>query len=209
MAPTHRLGTALRSQLATHLTRHPRHRFELGERRAAAVALTVVADESGQPSLLLTRRSSGLRRHAGQWAIPGGRLDDGETLEQAALRELEEEMGIRVSETDVLGQLDDFATRSGFVITPVVIWAGDSREIKPDPNEVSAVYWVRFDELDHPDMPVETQIPESDRPGLSLPFRHTRIHAPTAAILYQFSEVAVQGRTTRVHHYEQPLFAWK
>ena len=87
MAPTHRLGTALRSQLATHLTRHPRHRFELGERRAAAVALTVVADESGQPSLLLTRRSSGLRRHAGQWAIPGGRLDDGETLEQAALRE--------------------------------------------------------------------------------------------------------------------------
>lgn len=206
---TQLLDSTLRTRVKEHLTRHARHCFELQDRRPAAVTLAIIADAEGHPSVLLTRRSEGLRRHSGQWAIPGGRLDAGETLEQAALRELDEEVGVSLQPSDVLGRLDDFVTRSGFVITPVVAWVGAAREVRADPGEVAAVYRVRFEELDHPDMPVLSQIPESDRPVLSLPFRDTEIHAPTAAILYQFSEVAVKGLATRVHHYEQPLFAWK
>jgi hypothetical protein len=52
-------------------------------------------------------------------------------------------------------------------------------------------------------------IPESDRPVLRMPVGDSWIAAPTAAVLYQFREVAVQGRSTRVAHYEQPVFAWR
>jgi len=175
------------------------------------VALTVRADDRGRPCFAITRRSESLDAHAGQWAIPGGGLDPGEDATAAALRELREEVGLRLSPDRAVGLLDDYPTRSGYVITPVVLWAGAGVELTPNPHEVARVWRVPLAELDAPGVPRLWSIPESDRPVLSIPFAtlDTFIHSPTAAILYQFREVALHGRPTRVAHYDQPVFAWR
>ncbi|HEX4494118.1 MAG TPA: CoA pyrophosphatase [Thermoanaerobaculia bacterium] len=208
-------GDGLRAVLEGHLSSFPQRSVALGERRAAAVAVVVVSGEvvlgeKGDAAVLLTRRASSLRRHGGQWALPGGRLDPGETPEMAALRELEEEVGLALPPASLLGRLDDYATRSGFVITPVVVWGGDgAAPLRTDPREVAGVYRVPLDDLLDPRNLVLQSIPESDRPVLALAILGTLVYAPTAAVLHQFAEVAVAGRETRVDHYEQPLFAWK
>jgi 8-oxo-dGTP pyrophosphatase MutT (NUDIX family) len=199
---------ALRDTLAAHLACFERRSVPAGDRRSAAVAVVVVPDEDGNAAVLLTLRASGLRRHGGQWALPGGRLEAGETSEAGALRELEEEIGLALSPDRVLGCLDDFATRSGFVITPVVVW-GDGSPLRPDPTEVEAVYRIPLAELLEPENLRLQAIPQSDRPVLALAILGTVVYAPTAAILHQFAEVAVAGRDTRVAHYEQPVFAWR
>src|SRR5437762_11274407 len=103
----------------------------------AAVAVALLPNRNGVPCFLLTRRAAGLRRHAGQWALPGGRLDTGETAIDAALRELAEEVGLGCGADTVLGTLDDYATRSGFVITPVVVSGGAGAALVPDPEQVA------------------------------------------------------------------------
>ena len=203
-------GEGLREILERHLASFTRRSVALGTSRAAAVAVVVVPGEGGRAAVLLTRRASGLRRHGGQWALPGGRLEPGETPEVAALRELEEEVGLLLPPESLLGRLDDFPTRSGFVITPVVVW-GDGGDggppLRPDPGEVAGIYRVPLDDLLEPANLVLQSIPESDRPVLALAILGTLIYAPTAAVLHQFAEVAVTGKETRVAHYEQPLFA--
>jgi 8-oxo-dGTP pyrophosphatase MutT (NUDIX family) len=199
----------LATRIRSHLSRHARRSEPLAERRHAAVAVVLLPGEQGEPTFVLTRRAGGLRRHAGQWALPGGRLDPGETPELAALRECAEEIGLELPPEAVLGRLDDYVTRSGFVITPVVAWRGEPTQLEPDPTEVAEIHRVPLAELDRPGVPHLRRIPESERPVLSIPLVGTHIHAPTAAILFQLREVAVWGRTTRVSHYEQPVFAWK
>ena len=108
------------------------------KRAAVAIALTK-ADGSNGTALLLTLRAAGLRSHSSQWALPGGRCDDGETQVMAALRELHEELGLELGADDVLGLLDDYPTRSGYLITPVVVWAGTSAAMSPNPEEVASV----------------------------------------------------------------------
>src|SRR6202047_221666 len=93
------------------------------KRAAVAIALTEAADAADGTAVLLTLRAAGLRAHRGQWALPGGRCDDGETQVRTALRELHEELGLELGEENVLGWLDDYPTRSGYLITPVVVWA--------------------------------------------------------------------------------------
>ncbi len=186
-----------------------RRSLPLDGRRHAAVAIALIRDPVEAPCFVLTRRAARLRRHAGQWALPGGRLDPGETPEDAALRELREEVCLALGPDAVLGRLDDYATRSGFVISPVVVWTGEHAELRPDPTEVAALYRVPLSELSKPGVPRLRRIPESDRPVISIPLVGTQIHAPTAAILFQLREVALYGRSTRVDHYEQPVFAWK
>jgi 8-oxo-dGTP pyrophosphatase MutT (NUDIX family) len=203
------LDDALRERIARNLEAFPRVALELEGRRHAAVALALVDDPGGRACFVLTRRAARLRRHAGQWALPGGHLDPGESAAEAALRELAEEVGLASEADAVLGALDDYPTRSGFVITPVVVWAGVGAKLAPDPKEVASVHRVPVDELAQPGVPHLRSIPESSRPVISIPLVGTQIHAPTAAILYQLREVALAGRPTRVAHYEQPVFAWR
>jgi 8-oxo-dGTP pyrophosphatase MutT (NUDIX family) len=177
------------------------------KRAAVAIALTRAEAGSGT-TFLLTRRAASLRSHAAQWALPGGRCDPGETQAQSALRELHEELGVELGEGDVLGLLDDYPTRSGYLITPVVVWVSTSADISPNPAEVASVHRVALDDIERKDAFSFTTIPESTRRVIR--FRHAgqQIHAPTAALIYQFSEV-LAGRDTRVAELEQPVFAWK
>lgn len=206
----------LRALLRDHLERFEQRGLDAEGRRQAAVAIAVLPDREGRASVLLTVRSSALKRHGGQWAFPGGRRDRGETAARTALRELAEEVGLELAEDDVLGRLDDFPTRSGFVIRPLVVW-GRPAELVPDPREVAAIHLVPIDEIGEPRIrrppfggrPVlSVKLPAWIRPGRWSSL-YTTMYAPTAAILHQFMEVAVHGRDTRVAHYEQPRFAWR
>ena len=177
------------------------------KRAAVAFALTS-ADAGGGTAFLLTRRAAGLRAHSSQWALPGGRCDQGETQAEAALRELHEELGVKLGEGDVLGLLDDYPTRSGYLITPVVVWVTAGAAISPNPDEVASVHRIGLDDIEHEDAFSFTTIPESTRHVVRFHHDGQFIHAPTAALIYQFREV-LAGRDTRVAELEQPVFAWK
>ncbi len=206
-----RFDTALREEIVGRLGRFDRRQQEdSGDLKRAAVAVVVVeAETPGEAAFLLTKRTPRLRAHGGQWALPGGRLDPGETVEQAALRELEEELGVAAASADILGTLDDYPTRSGYLIAPVVVWIPYGVEVTPNPAEVAAAYRIRCAELFREGSPEIVAIEESDRPIIRLPLPVATVNAPTAAVLYQFREVALAGRDTRVDHFEQPVFAWR
>ncbi|MAI25086.1 MAG: NUDIX hydrolase [Myxococcota bacterium] len=205
------LDEDLRRRMLANLEQFDRRPQAEDELSPAAVAFVITQDQNANAAFIITRRSSRLQNHAGQWALPGGRRDPGETAIQTALRETEEEIGITLAPEQVLGLLDDYTTRSGFVITPVVIWAEADLVMKPNEDEVESVYLVPLQELELPDVPTLKKIPESDRLVISvpLPTLNTQINAPTAAILYQFREVAMRGLDTRVSHYDQAVFAWR
>ena len=211
----------LRHRLASNLAGFSsRLQTSPGKRQAAvALVLTNIGTESlvnfipaGQPDeagIILTRRSENLESHAGQWALPGGRVDSGESPEDAALRELNEEIDLQLGRDDILGRLDDFTTRSGYTITPVVFWSGKDPELAANPAEVESIHRIPLRELMRDDAPVLESIPESKDPVLLMPVGQGWIASPTGAILYQFREVALNGRNIRVAHYEQPYFAWR
>jgi len=178
------------------------------KRAAVAIALVAAGEAAVGTALLLTLRAAGLRAHRSQWALPGGRCDAGETAVDAALRELREELGLAVGPDEVLGLLDDYPTRSGYLITPVVVWVADSAALSPNPAEVASVHRIALTGIEAADAFDFVTIAESTRRVIR--FHHARrlIHAPTAALIYQFREV-LAGRDTRVAELEQPVFAWK
>jgi 8-oxo-dGTP pyrophosphatase MutT (NUDIX family) len=206
---SYRHDDELRETLRSNLAGFERIAADGSGLRHAAVALAIAGDEEGRASFILTRRSSKLKRHAAQWALPGGRLDPGETVENAALRELVEEIGLTLPGEDVLGILDDYPTRSGFLITPVVVWAPKTPSFVADASEVASVHLVPLDSLDAPGVPRLIDGTEPDRPIIQIPLYGRYVHAPTAAILYQLREAGLHGRSTRVAHFDQPVFAWK
>ncbi len=176
----------------------------------AAVAITIVEADNGEDAaIILTLRSSKLKNHSGQWALPGGRIDPGETPEQTALRELSEEVGLTLDKENIIGRLDDYTTRSGYIMTPIVVWGGTNTKLIPNPAEVSSVHRIQIEELLRPDSPILEDIPESSHPVLYMPIGSSWIAAPTAALIYQFREVAILGNHTRVADFEQPYFAWR
>ena len=212
----------LREHIRAHLNHFERRVHEMDATTNAAVAVTIVdyredphidglafsPASNRQAAVILTRRAATLKHHAGQWALPGGRMEDGERAVDTVLRELAEEVGVHLSETAVIGRLDDYSTRSGFTIKPVVLWGGTDYRLRPNPAEVASIHLIPLAEFMRPDAPILEPIPESDHPVLKMPVGHGFIASPTAAILYQFREVALCGRSRRVAHYEQPYFAW-
>jgi len=212
---------SLKQQIRRRLAAFELHRAIPGAHRVAAVAVAIVEEGegaalagipvpsvwSGEAALILTRRALHLRHHPDQWALPGGRVDAGESAEQAALREVAEEVGLDLEPSAVLGRLDDFVTRSGFVITPVVVWAGPARTLVANPAEVASIHRIPVSEFMRADAPMLDREDESEELVLRMPVGNTWIAAPTAAVLYQFRELCIAGRATRVAHFEQPLFA--
>jgi 8-oxo-dGTP pyrophosphatase MutT (NUDIX family) len=222
--PLQQMDEVGRQAVAQALSLWPVQAIEAAGRHRAAVALTLVqaghgaelagfdthAAWSAAPALLLTRRPTHMRRHAGQWALPGGRMDAGETAEQAALRELQEEVGLAYGPDAVLGRLDDYATRSGFVITPLVVWGGAAQEIDPEPQEVASAHRIPLSEFTRTETPLLDPPHEpGGAPVLRLPLANNWIAAPTAALIFQFCEVVMRGRATRVAHFDQPRFTWR
>jgi len=195
-----------RDSVAARLAGFPRVTADRADLKQAAVAVCVVVRD-GLPCLLLTRRAAGLRAHAGQWALPGGRRDDGETPVDGALRELAEEVGLELGQDSVLGLLDDYVTRSGYLITPVACWAGPVGRLTGSQAEVASVHQVPLADFDVE--PRLITIPESSAPVIQLPLLGGYLHAPTAAIVHQFCRIACRGEVHRVAHYEQPVFAWR
>ncbi len=216
-------GKQLRKRIEENLQRFTVQSITEPQAHKAAVALVVVEYAHEEevnhistdnlpdqaPALILTFRTSQLRKHAGQWALPGGRIDPGEEPEDTALRELEEEVGLVLGRKDILGRLDDFATRSGYMITPVVLWGETASSLRPNPHEVASIHRIPIAELLRPDAPIIEASGDPDRPLLMMPVGNSWIAAPTAALMYQFREVAILGGTTRVAHFEQPAFAWR
>jgi 8-oxo-dGTP pyrophosphatase MutT (NUDIX family) len=198
-------------------------KLDRSDRRHAAVAFTLincsepanianipfVPANKNNAAFLLTTRAQGLSSHGGQRAFPGGRVDPGESASQAALRELREEVGLAVGDSAILGRLDDYPTRSGYIISPFVVWAGSDPVLVPGPGEVAAMHRIPLNELIRKDIPILEAIPESEQPVLKMPIGDDWFAAPSAAIAYQFREIALYNRATRVAHFEQPYFAWQ
>jgi len=213
----------LRSRIDTNLAAFEVLSIAVENRKQAAVSVVIVdqrhdanigeipfhPSEASQAALILTIRAAKLRKHASQRAFPGGRIDPGESPEQTALRELREEVGLALGPESILGRLDDYPTRSGFVITPVVIWAGFTGPLTANPGEVESIHRIPFGELMRDDAPILEPTRNNEHPVLKMPLGNDWFAAPTAAIAYQFREVAVLGKNTRVSHFEQPEFAWR
>jgi 8-oxo-dGTP pyrophosphatase MutT (NUDIX family) len=195
-----------RDTVAARVAGFPRVAAHRPDLKQAAVAVCVTV-RAALPCLLITRRAPSLRAHAGQWALPGGRVEPGETPTDGALRELAEEVGLELGPGAVLGLLDDYVTRSGYVMTPVVCWAGPTDRLTGSEAEVAAVHQVPLADFDVE--PRLVSIPESSSPVIQLPLLGGYLHAPTAAIVYQFCRIACRGELHRVAHYEQPVFAWR
>lgn len=216
-------GEPLRQQLWERLSGFEVQALPVEGRKRAAVAVAVSEAGHGAglpglpqheawseaPALLLTRRAATLASHAGQWALPGGRIDEGETPEQAALRELHEEIGLQLEPGAILGRLDDYATRSGYVITPIVLWAGPARDLTLNAAEVASLHRIPTAELLREDAPILNHVRGAPHPVLRMPIGPAWIAAPTAVFLYQFRELCLLGRPTRAAHFDQPAFAWR
>jgi 8-oxo-dGTP pyrophosphatase MutT (NUDIX family) len=105
----------------------------------AAVLVPVVMGED--PSVLLTKRTAHLAKHAGQVSFPGGRIDPEDSgPEAAALREAEEEIGLPAASVEVLGRLTDHVTGTGYRITPVLAAVPPALTYSLSPHEVDAIF---------------------------------------------------------------------
>lgn len=193
----------LRDRIAENLAAFPRRPIARDDLRRAAVAI-LISPWRGRPTYALTRRGLTMRRGAGNYALPGGGAEPGEDPVATARRETAEELGVELPAEAALGLLDDFVTLSGHLVTPVVLWTPETLRLSPDPREVHQVWRVPLAELEHPASPRHVRPLLGGPPLLRMRVRGRWINPPTAVWLYQFREVALQGRWTRVHDAAQP-----
>ncbi|MGA0600402.1 NUDIX hydrolase [Caulobacter sp. KR2-114] len=194
---------ALKQTVMANLAAFPRLALQRPDLRPAAVTV-LISPVDGAPTFALTRRALTMRRGAGNYALPGGNLDAGESPEDGALRETWEELGVALPAHAALGRLDDFVTLGGHMVTPVVAWSDAPLTLKPDPTEVHDAWLIPLEHLDHPQSPRAEAHPDGGEPILRMFANGQWINPPTAAFLYQFREVALHGRWTRVAGVGQP-----
>jgi 8-oxo-dGTP pyrophosphatase MutT (NUDIX family) len=201
---TYRHDGALRDRLTANLSTFVAEPLPGNDLPGAAVAIVVAPDLDGAAVYAFIQRGMGLRSNPGQYALPGGRLDPGETALDAARRELDEELGIALGADAVVGVLDDFRSGLGRSITPVVLWCAAPTDFVAHPEEVHDAWWVPLAELDHPEAPRWVDDPQADGTVVRMSVRGEWINPPTAAVLYQFREVALHGRSVRVRDVATP-----
>lgn len=194
---------AFAARAARNLEAFERRAIPPDGRRRAAVAI-VLSPARGRITYVLTRRALTMRRNAGNYALPGGNCEAGEDAVATALRETHEELGVMLTRDHVLGMLDDFVTLGGHVVTPVAVWTGAPLKLRPDPTEVHQAWRLPVAQLDLAESPRFVPHPDGGAPILQMRARHGWINAPTAAWLYQFREVALHGRSTRLDGVGQP-----
>jgi 8-oxo-dGTP pyrophosphatase MutT (NUDIX family) len=155
----------------------------------AAVLIGAVED-GADARVIFTRRTASLRKHSGQIAFPGGKLDAGETPELAALREAEEEIGLARHFVDIVGSLPPIPVLSGFRITPVLATIRPGFVLTPSPDEVESVFDVPLSFLMDPDNHrLETAMFRNrERHYYVLPYRDWRIWGITAGIVRSIYE---------------------
>ena len=185
-------------------------RRELPAVRRAAVALAVLPHR-GEDVLVVTGRSLQLRAHAAQYSLPGGMLEEGETVVAAALRETEEELGISPDSWDVGDLLDDVAVSGQLVISPVVLRAREQQVLRPNPAEVAQVHLAVL-----PTSPPELEwVPAADQPfahpdaapARAVTLGELQLFAPTGAVVYQFLHWHLTGVVRRVDDFRPAAFA--
>ena len=207
-------GQATRERIRSNLAAYPRWAAAPDGLRAAAVSVVLAPSGDGAATtFLLTLRAPRLKAHAGQYALPGGKLDAGEDALAAARCELHEELGIEAGPEQVLGVLDDLPTRSGYLVTPFVVWLGQAAEPRPAPDEIAELHRIPLADLfagrgrgGNRGLAADSESGSSVF-SLYIPALGHDLFAPTAAIMDHFREVALMGRATPVVRFGEPRFA--
>jgi 8-oxo-dGTP pyrophosphatase MutT (NUDIX family) len=176
-------GLAARLSDPARLAALPPQGREEAAARPAAVLVPILLRPA--PTVLLTLRAPDLSSHAGQVSFPGGRIEPGETPEDAALREAEEEVGLDPSGARLVGRLPEHLTGTGYRITPVVALLPPPDALRPDPSEVAEAFEYALAQLLAPHLPERRAGMWRGRPGVSWVWPHERhmIWGATAAIL--------------------------
>jgi 8-oxo-dGTP pyrophosphatase MutT (NUDIX family) len=162
---------------------------ELRERSSIPAAVLIAITDRMDPGVLLTVRREHLRTHAGQVAFPGGRVDDGEDAQSAALREAHEELGLDPSLVDPMGRLEDYRTVTGFVVAPVIGLIPPDLPLAPYEDEVSDWFEAPLAHLIDPkNQHLETAVfGGRERRYWQIEWNDWRIWGATAAMLVNLS----------------------
>lgn len=189
MTLAERLRAALETAHEPILLTGDHHDFDPGDVTHPAAVLVAVTDRA-DPGVILTQRTETLRRHAGQVAFPGGRIDpedDGPVA--AALREAEEEIALPPARVQVIGMADRYRTITGYCVTPVLGVVAPDLAYVPAEAEVADVFEVPlsflFDEANHREASVEYL--GRQRRYYEIDWQGRRIWGATAAMIVNLS----------------------